>query len=164
MKYAHYKRGIFLLLAVAVLAACAQQPAQPPAPPDTRAADEAAIKTAAADWGKAAAAKDLDKTLSYYADDASMYPPNMPIATGPEARRKVWSELLATPGMTLSVTTTKVEAARSGDVAYETGTFQESFKDKKGKALNVTGKYVVVWKKQTSGQWKAIADIFNIDQ
>ena len=26
------------------------------------------------------------------------------------------------------------------------------------------GKYVVVWKKQPSGQWKAIVDVFNTDQ
>lgn len=59
---------------------------------------------------------------------------------------------------------TKVEAARSGDLAYETGTFEESFKDASGKPVRVTGKDVVVWKKQTNGQWKAIIDIFNTDQ
>jgi hypothetical protein len=55
---------------------------------DMRAADEAAVRAASAEWARVAAAKDLERTLSYYADDASMFPPNMPIATGPEARRK----------------------------------------------------------------------------
>ena len=57
-----------------------------------------------------------------------------------------------------------MEAARSGDLAYETGTFEESFRDATGKPVRVTGKYVVVWKKQTGGQWKAVVDIFNTDQ
>jgi ketosteroid isomerase-like protein len=59
---------------------------------------------------------------------------------------------------------TKVEAARSGDLAYETGTFEESFKDASGKTVRALGKYVVVRKKQASGQWKAILDVFNTDQ
>jgi ketosteroid isomerase-like protein len=58
----------------------------------------------------------------------------------------------------------KIEAARSGDLAYEQGTFEESFKDGDGKPVHVVGKYVVVWKKQSNGQWKAIVDIFNTDR
>ncbi|MDQ2963325.1 MAG: hypothetical protein M3R31_09260 [Pseudomonadota bacterium] len=58
----------------------------------------------------------------------------------------------------------KVEVAHSGDLAYETGTFEESFKDSNGQPVKLVGKYVVVWKKQPSGQWKAIVDIFNTDQ
>jgi ketosteroid isomerase-like protein len=164
MKIARSRLSVVLALALAVLAGCAQQPVQPPPPPDTRAADEAAIRAAATEWGNAAAAKDLEKTLSYYADDASMFPPNMPIATGAEARRKMWTEMLAPADLVLSITTAKVEVARSSDIAYETGTFEESFKDKKGKPVTIVGKYVVVWKKQANGQWKAVADIFNADQ
>ena len=144
------------------LSACTQQTTQ--APPDTRATDEASIRAASAEWAKVAAAKDLDKTLSYYADDASMFPPNAPVATGSEARRSLWTKLLAPAELVFSNAATKVEVARSGDLAYETGTFEESFKDDKGQPVKVVGKYVVVWKKQPSGQWKAIVDIFNTDQ
>jgi len=144
------------------LSACSQQTPAPP--PDTRPADEAAIRAASAEWAKVAAAKDLEKTLSYYADDASMFPPNMPIVTGADARRKAWSEMLAPTDLVFSNTATKVEAARSGDLAYETGTFEESFKDATGQPVRIVGKYAVVWKKQSNGQWKAIVDIFNTDQ
>jgi hypothetical protein len=62
-------RSFSLMIAVfaAGLAGCAQQ--QPAPPPDTRAVDEATIRTADADWAKAALAKDLDTCMSYYADD-----------------------------------------------------------------------------------------------
>jgi ketosteroid isomerase-like protein len=145
------------------LAGCNLQVGQTPAP-DTRAADEAAVRAASAEWAKVAAAKDLEKTLSYYADDASMFPPNGPIVTGPDARREAWTGLFAPAEMAFSNAATKVEVAKSGDLAYESGTFQESFKDDKGNPVNLVGKYVVVWKKQPSGQWKAIVDIFNTDQ
>ena len=146
------------------LAGCNQQAPQSPAPPDTRAADEAAIRAASAEWAKVAAAKDLEKTLSYYADEASMFPPNMPIVTGPDARRKMWTQLFSPAELVFSNAATKVEAAKSGDLAYETGTFEESFKDAAGKPVHVVGKYTVVWRKQPNGQWKAIVDIFNTDQ
>jgi ketosteroid isomerase-like protein len=132
-------------------------------PPDTRAADEAAVRAASAEWGKVAAAKDLEKTLSYYADDASMFPPNAAVIAGPDARRKAWTALFSPEELVFSNAATKVEAARSGDLAYETGTFEESFKDANGQPIKLVGKYVVVWKKQPSGQWKAIVDIFNTD-
>ena len=35
--------------------------------------------------------------------------------------------------------------------------------DAKGKQVNDTGKYVVVFRKQADGAWKVAADIFNSD-
>ena len=145
------------------LSGCNQQATQTP-PADTRAADEAAVRAASAEWAKVATAKDLEKTLSYYAEDASMFPPNMPIVTGSEARRKMWTTLFAPTELVFSNAATKVEVARSGDLAYEIGTFEESFKNAKGSPVKLVGKYVVVWKKQAGGQWKAVVDIFNTDQ
>ncbi len=153
-----------ILAAVGVLllyGACTQEPV---APPDTRPADEAAIRAAAIDWAKAGEAKDLEKFLSFYADDSTVYPPGAPPATGTDARRKYWTDSFALPELQVTITTVKIEAAKSGDLAYETGTFTEGFKDPKGKPVNITGKYVVVWKKQANGQWKAFADIFNANQ
>ena len=122
------------------------------------------MRAASAEWAKVAAAKDLEKTLSYYAEDASMFPPNAPVVTGSEARRKMWTTLFSPAELVFSNAATKVEVARSGDLAYEIGTFEESFKDDKGTPVKLVGKYVVVWKKQPGGQWKAIIDIFNTDQ
>jgi ketosteroid isomerase-like protein len=152
-----------LIVSFMGLAGCNLQVGQAPAP-DTRATEEAAVRAASAEWAKVAAAKDLEKTLSYYADDASMFPPNMPVVTGYDARRKAWTALFAPAEMVFSNAATKVEVAKSGDLAYEIGTFQESFKDDKGNPVKLVGKYVVVWKKQPGGQWKAIIDIFNTDQ
>ena len=93
-----------------------------------------------------------------------MFPPNAHVVSGPEARRKAWAALFAPAELVFYNAATKVEAARSGDLAYETGTFEESFKDATGTPVKVVGKYVVVWKKQPNGQWKAIVDIFNTSQ
>jgi uncharacterized protein (TIGR02246 family) len=131
--------------------------------PDTRAADEAAIREADLAWTKAAGAKDLEATLSYYTDDGSILPPNAPIATGKEAVRKVWTELMAAPGFAISWQPVQVEAARSGDIAYTRGTYELSMNVPKGEPMKDRGKYLEVWKKQADGKWKVVADMFSSD-
>jgi ketosteroid isomerase-like protein len=139
------------------LSACGQQ-----APPDTRSADESAIRDLDAQWSKTAAAKDLDGTVSYYSDDASVLPPNAPIATGKQPIRDAWASLIVR-GASVSWQSSKVEVSRSGDLAYTTGTYHSSMKDSLGKLVTDHGKYVEVWKKQADGKWKTVVDIFNSD-
>lgn len=155
------------VICVALLAGCSTEPATPTQVSvplaDTRASDETAIRAASAAWSQAATAKDVDKTVSFYGEGAVVMSPKAPAVRGSENIRKGWVELLATPGPGLSWQTTSVEVARSGDLAYETGTYVFSTIDKKGKTQEQKGKYVVVWKKQTDGAWKVAVDTDNTD-
>jgi ketosteroid isomerase-like protein len=128
---------------------------------DTKA--EQALREADAAWSKAAESKDLDKTLSYYSDDATVLPPNAPAATTKEAIRKVWQDMLATPGFVISWKATKVEVAKSGDLGFVTGTYEVTMNDASGKPVSEKGKYVEVWKKQADGKWKCGTDTWNSD-
>jgi uncharacterized protein (TIGR02246 family) len=139
-----------------ITSACTQ------APPDTRAADEGAIRDADTQWSKTAAAGDLEGTVSYYTDDASLLAPNAPVASGKPAIHAVWAGLLG-PGTSISWQANKVEVARSSDLAYIQGTYQLSMKDAQGNPVSDKGKFVEVWKKQPDGKWKVVADIFNSD-
>jgi ketosteroid isomerase-like protein len=114
-------------------------------------------------WSAAVEAKDLDKSVSYYSDDAIVLPPNAAIATTKEAIRNIWKDLLASPGLVFRWKTTKVEVAKSGDMAYSSGTYELTMNDAGGKPVNDRGKYVVVWEKQPDGKWKCGADIWNSD-
>jgi ketosteroid isomerase-like protein len=124
---------------------------------------EQALRDADAQWSKAAGAKDLDKTVSYYSDDAIVMPPNAPAATTTEAIRKVWQDLLASPGLSISWKATKVEVAKSGDLACLSGTYELTMNDASGNPVNDHGKYVEVWEKQADGKWKCGTDIWNSD-
>ena len=130
---------------------------------DSRSLDEAAIREADAASVKAIAAKQVNATVSYYDEEASILMPNAPIVTGREEIRKAWEQMFATPGFNLAPKTTKVEVARSGDLAYSQGTYEFTANDPQGKPVNDRGKFVVVWKKQTDGAWKIVADIWNSD-
>ena len=78
----------------------------PSTPPDTRAADEKTIRDLDAKWAQAAMAGDLDTTVSYYSDDASLLPPNAPAANSKDGIRTLWKSLL-TPGSVVSWKPTK---------------------------------------------------------
>ena len=137
--------------------------AQPQPAPDTRAADEAAIRKAEADWSKDTATKQASAMAAYYDEAGSVLPPNAPIATGKEAIGKVWEDMFALPGFSLHFESSKVEVARSGDIGYSEGSYELQMNDPKGNPMTDTGKFVTVWKKQADGSWKALADIFNSD-
>jgi ketosteroid isomerase-like protein len=124
---------------------------------------EQALRDLDAQWSAAAGVKDLDKTVSFYSDDAIVMPPNAPSATTKEAIRNVWKEVLASPGAAVSWKATKVEVAKSGDLACVSGTYEETMTDASGKPVKDRGKYGEVWEKQADGKWKYGTDIWNSD-
>jgi ketosteroid isomerase-like protein len=124
---------------------------------------EQALRDLDAQWSKDAVAKDLDKTISYYSEAATVMPPNAPSATTKEAIRNAWKDLLALPGAAISWKTTKVEVAQSGDIGYASGTYEFTMNDASGKPVPDRGKYLEVWKKQADGKWKCVMDIWNSD-
>ena len=130
---------------------------------DPRAADERAIRETDIEFSKAGAAKDLERAVAFYAEDAALLEPNAPIVMGKEAIRTAWSQLIAKPGFAISWQPTKVEVSRGGDLGYTMGTYELTTHDPTGKPETDRGKYVTVWKKQPDGSWKAAADIFNSD-
>lgn len=151
-----------ILMGVLVFAAgCPQAP--PPEPPDTRAADEAALREADANWSKVTGAKDVAGFASFFADDGMLLPPNQEAVSGMEAIQKWGQAMVETPGFAVSWQPTKAEAARSGDQGYTVGTYEMTVNDAKGKPVTDKGKYLTVWKKQADGSWKVAVDAFNPD-
>jgi ketosteroid isomerase-like protein len=124
---------------------------------------EQALRDLDTQWSAAAGAKDLEKTVSFYSADAIVMPPNASAATTKETIRKVWQDLLASSGLVISWKTTKVEVAKSGDLACLSGTYDLTMNDASGKPINDHGKYVEVWEKQANGKWKCGTDIWNSD-
>jgi ketosteroid isomerase-like protein len=124
---------------------------------------EQALRDLDAQWSKDAGSKNVDKTVSYYSSDAIVMPPNAAAATTKEAIRSAWKEMLTSPGAAISWKATKVEVAKSADLAYVSGTYEETMTDASGKPVNDRGKYVEIFKKQADGTWKVVADIWNSD-
>jgi len=127
-------------------------------PPTAQGADDKSVRDADAAWSKAAGAKDLDKTVSFYADDAIVLPPNEAVVTSKDGIRNLWKGFIDTV-TDISWKATHVEMAKSGDMACLTGTYEMTMKD----GTKDHGKYCEVWKKKTDGKWKCVTDIWNSD-
>lgn len=127
-------------------------------------AEAAAIHSSATEWFKAIAAKDLEKTLSFYAPDAQYLSSGRPAASTPDQRRKLWVEDYATPGFSSEEATAMIEVAQSGELAYQRGTYLSKAQNEQRRTVATTGKFLVIWRKQATGEWKAIIDIDNADQ
>lgn len=101
---------------------------------------------------------EADTISRMYTEDAELLIPEAPIVRGREAIGQVWASILGPGGNTVRVDIQEVE--ESGDWAYEVGTFKGSAPN--GTVLNA-GKYVVIWKRQSTGERKIHRDIFNWD-
>lgn len=99
------------------------------------------------EWSQSS--KDPEKFLSYFAPDASAYPPGIPVAVGAPAIGEAFSKMAAMPGFSVSWTPAKASVSATGDLAYTTGTYDMTMAGASEK-----GKYVTVWKKQSGGGWK----------
>jgi ketosteroid isomerase-like protein len=120
--------------------------------------ERAALLQVDREWSQSV--KDTDKFMTYFAADATAYPPGMPIATGTAKIREIITGMMSGPGFSLTWTPTKADVSASGDVGYTAGTYEMNMS---AMPAPEKGKYVTIWKKQADGSWKAIEDIFNAD-
>lgn len=124
---------------------------------------ERTVRDLDARWSEAAAAKNVEQTVGYYATDAIVLPPNAASATTNSSVRKTWQDLMESPGLAIGWKPTRVQVAASGDMAWVSGAYEVTTNDASGKAVNDHGKYLEVWKKQADGNWKCAADMWNSD-
>lgn len=143
--------GHSALFVVLALAGCAGQP-------DTRSADEAAIHALVRDWSASARAKNAARFTSVYADGAVVMLEDAPDLRGLEAIRAGIGGMMQDPNFALSFQADKVVVARSGDLAYETGTYSLTLSGPDQEPSKEAGNYVVVWRKQADGDWKVVID------
>jgi ketosteroid isomerase-like protein len=115
------------------------------------------------DWAKTAAGKDVEQTVAFYSDDAVVFPPNSTSAATKDAIRNAWKGMFASPGFVITWQPTKVRVGKSGEMAWVSGTYESTMNDQSGKPINDRGKYLEVWEKQTDGNWKCAAEMWNSD-
>lgn len=121
------------------------------------ASEETAIREQDRQWAQAAANRDTEGFIRFYADDATLVVPNAPPTVGRAAIRSAVAEMFAMPNVRLSFQPTSISVARSGDVAYDLGTYRMSFDGPQGR-VDDAGRYTVVWRK-IDGRWQAVSDM-----
>jgi uncharacterized protein (TIGR02246 family) len=153
------KRSLFAICTFG-LWALATSCAQAPQSVDTHDADVQALKDNEAQWNKDYQAKDLDKIMAHYADDAVLIAPGTQPSIGKEAIHSALKEMVADNALSLSFQADRVDVSKSGDVGYTQGSYTLTVTDPAAKKpISDKGSYVTVYKKQPDGSWKAVSDI-----
>lgn len=153
------KIGMVLFLAL-LLSSCQTRTALETQPANL-AQEEAAIRATDAQWLAAVKSRDVEKTISFWSDDAIILPPDMPPVVGKKAIRDYVAGAFASPEFSIIWELDKVVVASSGDMAYATGNDVITYKRADGKRVSMNARAVVVWRKQADNSWKAAVDIWN---
>lgn len=115
------------------------------------------------EWATAASlGTDLERVLSFWSDDATVFPPGAPAVVGKAAIREYASASFRTPGFSVCWETTDVTVSPSGDFAYGVGQNRFTLPGPDGKPFTAHGKVVTIWRKDPMG-WKCVMDIWNQD-
>ncbi|MGC1458250.1 MAG: DUF4440 domain-containing protein [Steroidobacteraceae bacterium] len=147
-----------VVLVVVAGIGCSYEAALAATPSETRAADAAAIRAKDGTFEQGVAEKNVDNILALYEDGAVLFAPKAPAATGKDAIREAFKGLLMAPGVKMKFKSTSVHVSRSRDLAVQRATFQVETTGKDGKPSTEAGQSVVVWRKQSDGSWKIMAD------
>jgi uncharacterized protein (TIGR02246 family) len=148
--------GVVLAL-LCLLAGCSSSMATA-----TRSADVRAIQELEAAWARDIKAKNLEKWVSYYAEDGSILLPHSPPVTGRDNIREALRSRIADPNFSLVFHPSTIEV--SENLAYSRGVYEITRTDWRTKApVTDQGKYVTVYKRQPDGSWKAVQDMASSD-
>ena len=146
------------LAGLLLLAGCNTAP--PSAPAVDIAAEQAKLRDLEAAWVKDAAAKDIDKCVAHYADDAVLMLPGAPAAKSKDAIRAAWKGMLDDPNTKLNFSSDRIEVSASGELATTNGSYTTTMTNPKTKKImEDKGSYLTVYKKQADGSWKAVEDM-----
>ena len=122
---------------------------------------EAAVRRLTQEWVLACNTRQLDELLDLYAPDALVLRSNLPAIRGAAAVREFFFSALEAGLGEVSVEPMRVEVA--GDLAHEVGRYSALVPGTAGKRREERGKYLWVFSKQNSGDWKLISECWSAD-
>lgn len=168
----HTKAPFALVLASVIALGCQSQTSEetgsmedetaPAAAPDV-AAIQSAIEASDDAWEAAALAGDAAALTALYTDDATLLPPDMPMARGSAEIRSAFDAMLGAVSFeSMELASGDAHVAESGDLAYVVGTYHDVGTTADGAAFDESGKYAVVYR-NVDGQWKIASDTWNSD-
>jgi ketosteroid isomerase-like protein len=137
-------------LLVVLLTGCARAP-------DVTAARTALMEADRA-FNRATAARRTDGWMEFIAEDGAMIRAPGTI-TGRAAIREAMAKTFADTAFSLRWEPLQSDVGAASDLGYTNGRYKVQFRDAKGKAVERTGRYLTVWKKQADGSWKVVRDI-----
>ena len=143
------------VVAIFVLVGCSP-------PPFNLAVEQQKLLQRDAEWADlASAGKDVEKTASYWSDDALIIPQGQPIIEGKAAIRAFVASSFQTPGFNIHWKSEKPMFSPDGKLAYMRGTNMITVPGSNGTLVRLPGRGLTVWRFDPDGQWRCVVDIWN---
>jgi ketosteroid isomerase-like protein len=105
--------------------------------------------------------QDVDRILSFWTDDARVYPPGMPVLTGKVALRSYVEGALAIPGFHITWTSSEATLSPDGRLAYLLSSNAITAPGPDGRHVTTAGRGLTVWRREPDGEWRCAVDIWN---
>lgn len=112
-------------------------------------------------WSAMVESGDLEASIDLWADDAVMLPPNLPVLSGKAAIRDYVLRAAEIPGFKISWEPEIAHVSASGDLAYLIERNVIEVDGENGEKIVTHGKVVTIWRKDATGQWKNVVDMWN---
>jgi uncharacterized protein (TIGR02246 family) len=154
MKANNFLKSGLAVLIVIIIISCQ------PEKIDTKAEGEKLMQVSR-EWSKAAEARDIEKTLNYWADEAVVISAGEPELRGKKAIREMVEGSINDPNFAISWEPISAEVSEQGDMGYLLENAKISIKDSTGNILVQNFRTVTVWKKQNDGTWKNMVDVMS---
>lgn len=123
--------------------------------------EEKLLKVDRAFAAAASEGRDADRIVSFWSDDATVYPPGGPVASGKAAIRAFVEKCLSTPGFHITWRSDRASVSADGTLAYTMKTNEITVSGADGKLVTIPGRGIAVWKRLPGGEWKCVVDIWN---
>ncbi|MEK6374751.1 MAG: DUF4440 domain-containing protein [Acidobacteriota bacterium] len=114
------------------------------------------------EWAAAASeGKDVERIVSFWSDDATVYPPGAPVVHGKAAIRDFVRQSQAIPGFHITWHSDHAWLSDDGTLGYTTAENAVTVPGPDGKLVTIKGRGVSIWRRDAGGQWKCVIDIWN---
>jgi len=124
--------------------------------------EEDALLKVDREWATASSeGKDVDRIVSFWSDDATLYPPGGPVVQGKAALRAFMQKSLATPGFKITWTSDSASVSADGTMGYTTATNSMTAPGPDGKMMTTKGRGISIWRRAEGGAWKCVVNISN---
>ena len=118
-----------------------------------------------AEWAQLGAkGDDAERILSFWSDDALVYPPGMPVVSGKAAIRSYVSGALAIPGFHITWATSEAILSADGRLAYLLSNNTIRQPGANGQLITANSRAVTIWRREVDEDWRCVIDIWNEEQ
>jgi len=115
-----------------------------------------------AEWASLSSeGQDVERILSFWTEDALVFPPGLPALRGTAALRSYVEGALAIPGFRITWSSSEASLSPDGQLAYVVSTNAVTMPGPDGQLVTTNGRAVTVWRREPDGDWRCGIDIWN---